>query len=225
MDESDTPIPPACHACGHALVTGASRCGHCGAFQDWRFKLNFWLPVVGLVFGAVSITPITVGAILNIVDPPRAEFVLTDLDIKEDDIAFELHNAGSLQGKVEGTIACRGVDDDQFLSVAPQLLFFYDAAIFVLPDESVEISGLEQRSAVFEDLEGGDIYWELSSLSRGIYHDLRAGAETVGVERIAGRTTYRCAIQVSGNRALDTPEFIWSFGPNAGASWMIVNPD
>lgn len=119
------------------LAPGATKCSHCGSFQNWRRYVSLSSVVLSLLVALISVMTVGVSVFKDVIIPKSAELDIHVLR-QEGDITFKLiiSNAGDapgLIGKISRPLVWNGKDWDV-------TLYPYNSAKHVYRDWPVELS-------------------------------------------------------------------------------------
>ena len=100
-EESSARNGTRCFACMERLAPGATKCSHCGSFQNWRRYLGLSSVVLSLLVALISVSTVGISVFKDVIIPKRAELNILILK-QEGELTFQLlvRNAGNAPGLI-----------------------------------------------------------------------------------------------------------------------------
>lgn len=84
-----------CQACMSTVPVSAKKCGHCGAYQDWRRHLQISQSVLALLVALISVLSMGIPIVKSTLTPDDSSVILTYLDRPDTTIPIIASNKGS----------------------------------------------------------------------------------------------------------------------------------
>ena len=100
-DDSSAHDSKRCVSCLESMVPGATKCPHCGSFQNWRRYLNLSTVMLSLLIALISVSTVGISIFKEVIIPKRAKLNVLILD-KDGDLSFQLivNNTGNAPGLI-----------------------------------------------------------------------------------------------------------------------------
>lgn len=151
-----------CSACGESLKVGAWKCSKCQTAQDWRYYLNFSVPILSLCVALVAVIPDIYPTIAGVFDPAKVD-VSAQYDENLHELELEFSNSGSAATFISPDFKCETPESPPISSG----VFIANGPVYVSPKTNVRrkfridifnsggktidqtLSGLKDRHAFF----------------------------------------------------------------------------